>query len=68
PAQRFALGAGWLLTYAWHSFLQPPALPAAPAVDLAGNVVFSVAAVVLLAVAWSRVRAAARGTSETATL
>ncbi|MFI6992509.1 hypothetical protein [Nonomuraea wenchangensis] len=67
-AQRFALGAGWLLTYAWHSFLQPPALPATPAVDLAGNVVFSVAAVVLLAVAWSRVRSAARGTSETATL
>ncbi|MFK4037952.1 hypothetical protein ACI2LC_19345 [Nonomuraea wenchangensis] len=68
PAQRFAPGAGWLLTYAWHSFLQPPALPATPAVDLAGNVVFSVAAVVLLAVAWSRVRAAARGAAETATL
>ncbi|MFG1613738.1 hypothetical protein ACGFI3_13315 [Nonomuraea wenchangensis] len=67
-AQRFALGAGWLLTYAWHSFLQPPALPATPAVDLAGNAAFSVAAVVLLAVAWSRVRAAARGAAETATL
>ncbi|MEV4287838.1 hypothetical protein AB0K40_20205 [Nonomuraea bangladeshensis] len=67
PAQRFALGAGWMLTYAWHSFPQPPALPATPAVDLAGNVAFAVAAVVLLAVAWSRVRPA-RGAQETATL
>jgi hypothetical protein len=67
PAQRFALGAGWMLTYAWHSFPQPPALPATPAVDLAGNVAFAAAAVVLLAVAWSRVRSA-RGAEETATL
>ncbi|MGW5159290.1 hypothetical protein ACWEPN_27755 [Nonomuraea wenchangensis] len=67
PEQRFALGAGWMLTYAWHSFPQPPALPATPAVDLAGNVAFAAAAVVLLAVAWSRVRRA-RGAEETATL
>ncbi|MEU4514900.1 hypothetical protein AB0G05_35830 [Nonomuraea wenchangensis] len=67
PRQRFALGAGWLLTYAWHSFPQPPALPATPAVDLAGNVAFAAAVVVLLAVAWSRVRPA-RGAEETATL
>ncbi|MFF0770452.1 hypothetical protein ACFYUK_16325 [Nonomuraea wenchangensis] len=67
PEQRFALGAGWMLTYAWHSFPQPPALPATPAVDLAGNVAFAAAAVVLLAVAWSRVRPA-RGAEETATL
>ncbi|QYC42409.1 hypothetical protein Nocox_24030 [Nonomuraea coxensis DSM 45129] len=63
-AQRLALGAGWLLTYAWHSFPQPPALPATPGVDLAGNVAFAVAAVALLTVAWSRVRAAARGAAE----
>ncbi|MEU6797171.1 hypothetical protein ABZ907_36230 [Nonomuraea wenchangensis] len=67
PEQRFALGAGWMLTYAWHSFLQPPALPASPAVDLAGNAAFAAAALVLLAVAWSRVRRA-RGAEETATL
>ncbi|GAA3160424.1 hypothetical protein [Nonomuraea salmonea] len=46
-----------MLTYAWHGFLQPPAVPVAPAADLVGNIVFAVAAVALLAVIAARLRA-----------
>ncbi|MET8869697.1 hypothetical protein ABZW11_42775 [Nonomuraea sp. NPDC004580] len=54
--QTFALGAGSMLTYAWHGFLQPSAVPVAPAADLVGDVVFAVAAVALLAVIAARLR------------
>lgn len=54
--QRFALAAGGVVTYAWHGFPQPPAIPADPAVDLAGNVVFAVAAIALLALAARKIR------------
>ncbi len=53
---RLALAGGALLTYAWHGFVQPPAVEASAAVDLAGDVVFALAAVVLLSVAATRVR------------
>ena len=46
--QVFALGAGYVLTYAWHGFLQPPAMPVPAATDLVGNAVFALAAVALL--------------------
>jgi hypothetical protein len=49
-----ALAGGALLTQAWFSFPQPPALPASPNVDLIGNAVFSVGAVLLLLVAMRR--------------
>ncbi|WP_166427038.1 hypothetical protein [Nonomuraea mesophila] len=54
--QTFALAAGGVLTYAWHAFPQPPAVPVEPAIDLAGNTVFALAAVALLAVAAARLR------------
>ncbi|NBE95927.1 hypothetical protein FE391_12265 [Nonomuraea sp. KC401] len=55
-AQTFALAAGGVLTYAWHGFPQPPAVPVEPAIDLAGNTVFALAAVALLSVAGARLR------------
>jgi hypothetical protein len=51
-----ALAAGGVFTYAWHGFAQPPAVPVEPAIDLAGNAVFALAAVALLAVAAARLR------------
>ena len=50
-AHRLALAGGALLTYAWHSFPQKPVLGSAGTIDLVGNVVFSIGAVVLLTVA-----------------
>ncbi|GAA2822210.1 hypothetical protein HD593_005079 [Nonomuraea rubra] len=55
-AQVFALAAGGVLTYAWHGFAQPPAVPVEQAIDLAGNAGFALAAVALLAVAAARLR------------
>lgn len=49
-----ALAGGGLLTYAWHGFAQPPAVPAPAAVDLAGNTFFALAAVALLLLAARR--------------
>ncbi|GAB2942140.1 hypothetical protein [Nonomuraea fastidiosa] len=46
--QTYALGAGYVLTYAWHGFPQPPAVPVPAATDLIGNAVFALAAVALL--------------------
>ncbi|WP_433499645.1 hypothetical protein ACQP1K_04790 [Sphaerimonospora sp. CA-214678] len=53
---RLALAGGALLTYTWRGFVQPPVVEASAAVDLAGDVVFALAAVVLLIVAAIRVR------------
>ncbi len=47
-AHRLALAGGALLTYAWAAFPQQPVLPADPAVDLLGNALFALGAVVLL--------------------
>lgn len=55
-AHRLALAGGALLTYAWHAFPQPPALPASPTVDLVGNVIFAAGAVLLLVAAALRLR------------
>jgi hypothetical protein len=54
-AHRFALAAGATVTYAWHSFPQPPARGDL-AVDLAGNAIFTAAALALLIVAALRIR------------
>jgi hypothetical protein len=48
---RLALAGGALLAYAWHSFPEKPVIGSRGTVDLVGNVVFSIAAVVLLVVA-----------------
>ncbi len=53
-AHRLAIGAGALLTYAWHSFVEQPVSAAAAAVDLIGNAVFTAGALVLIWVAWRR--------------
>ncbi|MFI6320951.1 hypothetical protein ACIBG8_25670 [Nonomuraea sp. NPDC050556] len=53
-----ALAGGGLLTYAWHGFAQPPAVPAPAAVDLAGNAFFVLAAVALLLLAARRTASA----------
>ncbi|GAA3448837.1 hypothetical protein [Dactylosporangium matsuzakiense] len=53
-AHRLAIGAAALLTYAWHSFVQNPVGGADLAVDLAGNVIFSAGAMVLLWFAYRR--------------
>lgn len=58
--QRLALVAGAMLTYAWSTFPQQPLIGTPGAVDLFGNIVFGLLAVTLLAVAASRLRAAAR--------
>ncbi|WP_052423101.1 hypothetical protein [Nonomuraea candida] len=60
PGQRFALAAGGVLTYAWHGFPQPPAVPVAPEIDLAGNAAFALAAVTLLCLTATRLRRAGR--------
>ena len=39
-AQRLALAAGALFTYAWTAFPQTPILPATPTEDLLGNIIF----------------------------
>ncbi|MFC6679100.1 hypothetical protein ACFQE7_24535 [Nonomuraea ferruginea] len=59
--QRFGLAAGGVLTYAWHGFPQPPAVPTDPMADLIGNLVFAVAAVALLVTAATRIRSHAAG-------
>jgi hypothetical protein len=43
-----AVAGGALLTYAWHSFPEEPVFPASHTVDLIGNAIFSLLAVVLL--------------------
>ena len=50
-----AIGAGALLTYAWHSFVESPTGAAAMAVDLIGNAIFTAGALALLWYAWRRV-------------
>lgn len=56
---RTALAAGALLVYAWHGFPQPPAVPVPPAVDLAGNTVLALGAVILAVAAVRRAGRAA---------
>ncbi|OSX94464.1 hypothetical protein [Bacillus nitratireducens] len=43
-----ALAGGALLTYAWHSFIEDPVIGATGTVDLIGNVIFSLGAIIIL--------------------
>ncbi len=49
-----AVAGGTLLTYAWHAFPETPVLDASRTVDLIGNTVFALLALVLLAFATIR--------------
>ena len=53
---RLALAGGALLTYVWYGWPGQPVIGARGQVDLVGNAVFSIGAVVLLAAAAARVR------------
>ncbi|RCG28599.1 DUF998 domain-containing protein [Sphaerisporangium album] len=58
PRHRFALAAGATLTYVWAAFPNVPEVGAGSAGEqLAGDVVFGTVAVVILALAWWRLRA-----------
>jgi hypothetical protein len=55
---RLALTAGFVLTYAWHGFVQKPSVgQAGRALDLFADILFATAAVILLVFAARRVRA-----------
>ena len=50
-----AAAAGFMLTYVWYSFVQVPSVgETSPMVDLIGNVVFGLGAILLLMFAWRR--------------
>jgi hypothetical protein len=66
-AQRLALAAGALVTYAWSAFPERPVLPASPMVDLIGNVVFAAAALALIAVAALQVHRRSTSAADTRT-
>jgi hypothetical protein len=51
---RLALAGGAALTYAWHAFLENPAVGSGGSVDRIGNVIFAAGLVVLLFVAARR--------------
>ena len=59
---RLALAGGAALAYAWHAFLQTPAVGKSGMVDRVGNAVFAVALVVLLVMAARRTSATSAGT------
>jgi hypothetical protein len=61
PLHVLALAGGALLTYAWHAYPQPPSLGTPGQIDLIGNAVFALGAVLLLVVA---VRAQQRHASD----
>ena len=53
---RLSLAGGALLTYAWHSFPEKPVLGSAGTIDLIGNIIFSIVAVLILVAASRAVR------------
>lgn len=55
---RLSLAGGALLTYAWHSFPEKPVLGSAGTIDLIGNIIFSIVAVLILVAASRAVRRA----------
>jgi hypothetical protein len=59
-AQRLALAGGALATYAWTAFPETPVLPASAMVDLIGNTVFAIGAIVLVGLAGLHVRQSRR--------
>ena len=58
PRHTLAAAAAALVTYAWHAFPETPVVPALPVVDLIGNAVFALGAVLLIGMAWRRTAAA----------
>ena len=50
-AHRLALAGGAVLAYAWHSFPEKPVIGAGGTIDLVGNAIFSIGAVILLVAA-----------------
>jgi hypothetical protein len=61
PVHRFALAAGATLTYVWLGFTQPPLDGASDTVHRLGNVIFALAAIVLLATAARTLRSGGSG-------
>ncbi len=61
-----AAAAAALLTYAWHAFPGTPCVPALPVVDLVGNVIFALGAVLLIGMAWRRTATASTIVSNSA--
>jgi hypothetical protein len=61
-----AAAAAALLTYAWHAFPETPVVPALPVVDLIGNVIFALGAVLLIGMAWRRTATASTIVSDSA--
>lgn len=56
PRHSLGVAGGLLLTYAWYGFIQPPSVAGAtPQIDLIGNAVFALGALILLIVALRRV-------------
>lgn len=56
PQHSLGIAGGLLLTYAWYGFIQPPSVAGAtPQIDLIGNAVFALGALILLIVAMRRV-------------
>jgi Icc-related predicted phosphoesterase len=61
-----ALAGGALLTYAWHAFPQQPSAGSTGQIDLIGNAIFALGAVLLLAAAWRGIGVHLRGESSRA--
>lgn len=66
PRHTLAAAAAALLTYAWHAFPETPVVPALPVVDLVGNVIFALGAVLLIGMAWRRTATASTIVSNSA--
>jgi hypothetical protein len=58
PRHTLAAAAAGLVTYAWHAFPETPVVPVPAFVDLLGNAVFGLGAVLLIGMAWRRTAAA----------
>jgi len=58
PRHTLTAAAAALVTYAWHAFPETPVVPVPHAVDLVGNAVFALGAVLLIGMAWRRTAAA----------
>ena len=58
PRHTLAAAAAVLVTYAWHAFPETPVVPVSSALDLVGNAVFALGAVLLIGMAWRRTAAA----------
>jgi hypothetical protein len=58
PRHTLAATAAALVTYAWHAFPETPVVPVPAAVDLVGNAVFALGAILLIGMAWRRTAAA----------